>query len=214
MRAVPLTPPPPSRCRSALARAACSVRPDPASRNSALDRGQRPQERQHAAALARALPRCLAQADIQPPVGAAHQADHSALDVDVARHQPAEQQLADGERDTRVGHRGAGAVRRAHDDARHANVERLVRGAEPFPGQGGAADVERGAGPEQQALFAARQGGDVDRPLREAPGQQAGAGAEQPDGQDDQLRQQVEQGDPTRNPHALTGCPARALVPP
>ncbi len=69
--------------------------------------------------------------------------------------------------------------------------------------------------PNQKPLFAPRQAGDVDRPLRQAPGERAGAGAEHPYGRDGHIHQEVggmRQG--AAHIHALTGQPLRALVPP
>jgi hypothetical protein len=147
--------------------------------------------------------------------GLASHFDGGVVHFHAARHDLAEQQAADGERNETARQRdrrvvGAGGNR----DVAPTNIQRRIAGVKSLPGEGGAADAELGAGLDQAGGLAAHQRGDVDRALGEAPGQHAAEQAEQADQADHGIHEQmhgVRTGGPQHG-RDLTGAGTRPLL--
>jgi hypothetical protein len=99
--------------------------------------------------------------------------------------------LADGERDPRLLHPCV-ASRKSKPEIAYTDIERLVAGGKPLPGKCCLADGQFYARPAEQRLLPAHDRGDIDRPLREAPGEQAGCERQKGQTADQYVHQQVE----------------------
>ena len=113
---------------------------------------------------------------------------------DAARREALEQHLALGKADARLGDPQLRAViGHAERHIAHTHHQRLVPRREPLPGEVGAAERELRAGERDECLLPPHQPGEVDRPLRQPPGQHADSHEQQRQHAERCFHQQVDQ---------------------